>query len=1237
MVDASTQTDATATGVSHESPLLGTQSEKRTMIDASTQTDCLSQVGAEISGRQVAVDSQDVVLEGQNEEKHQTQDSEHLMRAEIAAHEQTHEKLAQLKAQIAAKDGQVENYRRLLDGNKELLDQSKGERNDMQTRLDESDSRISEFEISDRRLNRQIRSLEEQVSGLGDNLENANARISELESVNFTFAENLGTLQNQLAYQRFEGMRMLDFIRRGGKELRFFVNLSARLYTRLNRVETLSNGAFGRDDELMRSAARRLSGWNFPVETYFRDVGRQESVQESRLAIEGPSVEYSAMDQADSGYVHEVSSDDVALAQLVDEYIEEQNGTTGTNGNDAGDEVEGSSFENGDLQSNERVPSFSFSACAPRFREQTSPDPVFAGNVGSSDFKFGAAQPDFNFGAATPFKAGSGSSAARSENFGVEKDEEREEGRAKKTRVGSTSGGAADAEPSSSSSDANKEEAKKKSTFDTTFSIDPSSFSAKNKASLGSFNHDPQDTSDAPKFTSVGGFDLPGSTAKGKGKQKEERTPAFGAGSSSQFSFVPSGSAPTFCGFDGGSTDAVAGPADPLSAHGAGKGKQKEGSTENAVKGSIFTAEAIAKFDSPASGKRADVAQFTFGGASASSSFNYRAAGAFNFRTDASSSLFNFGQSTTNTEQEPVENVGELPSQNHCCPNHENDHESLYTIEEGYVPPAKRPTTTEKAGVEPVSVTNSADTIGGEVASSETDQGLLGAVTRQLPGVSAGPDGSQPSYVVNCEQDSSDADNEVRVKGFPPGVPCIIITPASESEVSVEGESSDIFGKSGFDVAALSRIVNSVRPAASGLEDLSMSLVPPGSSMASQVGESKIRGDIWQGRGRTAEEIRASMKLGCCERAQPPTASTEWREQEWPATLPPLEAPQSESADLPPLAATKTDLSTASTQEAFGNPGANEDIEEEIGRLISAIEALYIGSSAQTTIMSKFNPEKHLLSGDWIARRHMIVERHVDGVEEEVVAENGTRIRMEAARVTDLVSEGEQRSAEREVVRQGEQPGNGEVPATQEAATVMEEERSVEPEIAVETRPNGSSSATRSNDEVMALQVENTATSTSSPSPRQPVLTSTTDEEVPERRSKYGNPMDKKGGVRIWSLRTGRKKGKAQGDVGSDLLPTTEQGLPLQSTHPQASSSPPSSSSSTIPITSQPHAAPPSPTQERALQVVSTAPSTPTSSESQAPVSASATAAESSSRTRYGNPRDEKGGVRMWSMKRGRR
>lgn len=1259
MVDASTQTDDMATGISHDSPLLGTPNKKQTMIDASTQTECLSQVGAESSGQQDAMESQDVELEGQtDEEEHQTPDSEPLMSADVAAREQTREELAQLRAQIAAKDGQVENYRRLLDENKELLDQSKGEVNSMQTRLDESNSRISEFQISDRRLNRQVRSLEEQVSGLGDDLENANARISELESVNFTFAKDLADSQNQLAYQRSEGMRMLDYIRRGGNELRFFVKLSARLYTRLNRVERLSNGAFGRDDRLMRSAARRLLRWNVPVETYFRDdVGRQEPVHEAQLAIEGPTVDHSAMEQVESGYVYETSSDDAALAQLVDDYIEEQNRTTGTNGNDAGDEAERSSSENVDFQSNEKVSDSIFGAIfgagAPRFGAQTSPDPIFAGNVGSSDHKFGAAQPDFNFGAATPFKAGSSSSAAWSEKSGVGKDEEREEGRAKKTRVGSTSEAAVDAEPSSSSSDAKKEEAKK-SIFDTKFSIDLSSFSTKNKASLGSFKHDPQDTSEAPKSTSVGGFDLTRSTAKGKGKQKEERAPVFGAGCSKEFSFEPRGSAPTFGGFNGGSAEAVADPTDPLPAQDKGKGKQKEESMEKAVKASIFTAEDIAKFDSPASGKEADVDRFTFGGASASevhdgassSSFDFRAASAFNLRTEASSS-FNFGQSATNTGQEPVENVDEMPSQNHCCPNHANYHECLYTIEEDYVPPDKRPKTTEQAAVEPVSATNSADTNGGDIASSGTDQYLLSAVTAQLPSASAGPDSS----VANCEQDSSDADDEIRVKGFPVGVPCIIITPASETEVSVEEESSDIFGKFGFDVAALSRIVSSVRPAGSGREDLSMSLVPPGSSIASYVWESKIGGDIRQDRGRTAEEIRARMKLECCERAQSPTASTEWREPEWPATLPPLEAPQSESmADLPSLAATSvtataTDSPAALTQEAPSNLGANNGIEEEIGRLISAIEALYIGSSAPLTIVSNFDPEKHLLSGDWTARRHMIVERQVDSVEEEVMAENGARIRMEAARFTGLVSEGEQRTAEREVVRQGEQPGNGEVPATQEATTVWEEERSAELAVAVEARPNESSSAARSNDEVqpqMALQFESTATSTSSSSPRQPGLTSTTNEEIPERRSKYGNPMDKKGVVRIWSMRPGRKKAKSSADVGTSSLPMSQYDLPPSTNSPFPQSSSPSSSSPAASSASQPYTAPPAPIQKKVLQVDCAPPSPSTSSKTQThtPISITSTTEEScerKSRTRYGNLKDEKGRLRIWSMKRWRR
>lgn len=1229
MVDASTQTD-----VSHESPLLGTQTEKRTMIHASTQTDCLSQVGAESSELGDAVDSQDVIFEGQDEEE-QTHDSESLMSAEITVEEQTREELAQLKTQITAKDSQVEEYRRLLDDNKELLDQSNGERNDMQIRLDESNSRISEYEISDRRLNRQVRSFEQQVSGLSEHLENANARISELQFVNFTFAENCGDLQNQLARQRSEGMRMLDYIRRGGKELRFFVKLSARLYTRLNRVERLSNGAFGRDDRLMRAAARRLSEWNVPVETYFRDVGRQESVPEPRLAIEGPTVGYSAMEQAEPGYVYEASSDDAALAQLVDEYIEEQNGTTGTNGNDAGDEAEGSVFETGDSQSNERVPNVNFGTGAFRFGAQASPDPIFAGNVRSSDSNPRTAQPDFNFGAATPFTAGSGSSTASPEKFGVETHEEREEGRAKRTRVGSTSEGAADFEPSSSSSDAKKEEAKKSSIFDTAFSIDPSSFSPKNKPSLGSFRHDPQNTSDAPKSTPVGGFDFPGSTTKSKGKQKEERAPVFGAGNSSQFSFVPSHSAPTFGGFNRGSADAVAHPADPLPVQDGGKEKQKAGSTKKTVDAPIFSKEAIAKFDPPASGKGDDVGRFNFGGAGASevqpgassSSSNIRAASAFNSRTDASSSSINFGQSATNTEQEPVENVGEMRSQNHCCPNHESDHECLYTIEEGYVPPAKRPTTTEQAEVEPVSTTNSTDTNGGDVASSGTDQGLLGAITGQSSGISIDPESSDlaQASVADFEQDSSEAEDEVRVNSLSVGVPRIIITPASEYEVSVEGESSDMFGKFGFDVAALSRTVSSVRPAASGPGDPSMSLVPPGSSMVSQAKDRKVGGDIWQGRGRTAEEIRASMKLECHETAQPPRASSEWREPEWPAKSP-LETPQSgSSADLPNVAATGikatiTNSPAASTREAISDMGANNGIEEEIGRLTSAIEALYIGSSAPTTIMSTFNPEKHLLSGDWIARRHMIAERQVEGAEEEV----------------------EQRIAEGGVLRQEEQVGNGEVPATQEGTAAWEKERGTELAVVVETQPNELSSATRSNDEVqsqMVLQVEMTAPSTSSA--QQPVLTSATDEEIPERWSKYGNPMEKKGRVRIWSLRTGRKKGKAQEEDGTSSLPISQRDLPpfppAYSPLPQSSS--PSSASTAAPSASQPQIALQPPTQQRASQVVSTAPSTLTSSNTptQAPISTTPTGQYILGRSRHGNPRDEKGGLRMWSMKSGRR
>lgn len=996
----------------------------------------------------------------------------------------------------------------------------------------------------------------------------------------------------------------------------------------------------------MREAARALRIWNVPVEMYFRDVNvtrQQESVpREPRRAIEGPSVEadYSAiaMEQPESGFGYETPADDAALAQLVDEYIEERNGTTGANGNDVGDEVEESQeVENDGLQSNEGVPSFNFGATESIFGAQTSPDPMLAGSSGSSQFKW---QSDFDFGAATPFNAGSGSSPSRSENFGVGKNEEREEeGRAKKTKVGSTSEGAADAESSSSSSDAKKEEAKK-STFDKAFSIDASCFSTKNKDSLGSFTRDPQDTSDAPKSTSAAGFDFPGSAAaKGKGKQKEERAAIFGTGNSTQFSFEPEGFTPTVGGFNGGSADAVTDPANPSHAQDKekGKGKQKkEESTEKAVRASIFSAEDIAKFDSPpASGKTAEVGRFTFGTASAA-----------DFRNDASSSsssVFTFGQSATSTEQEPVENGDEMPSQKYCCPYHENDHECLYTVEEGFLPPDKRPKAIEQAGVGSVSATISADTNAVESTFSETEQGLIGAVT-----VSAGPDSSHLAQVsaANFEQDSSDPDDGLRVNTLPVGVPSIIITPASESEVSVERENSDIFGKLGVDVAALRRIVNSVRPAAIGPQDLSMSLIAPGSSMARQVGESWIGRNGWQGRGRTAEEILAGMKLGYWETAQPLTASSEWREPEWPAKLP-LEAPQSgSSADLPNLAAmrikaTITESPAASTPEAIIDLGANGGIEEEIERLISAIEALYIGSSAPTTIISKFNPEKHCLSGDWIARRHMIVERQIDGVD-EVVADDGVRSRREAARVTSFVSEDEPQITEEGVVRQEEQPGNGELSATQEATTVWEEERSVEPEIALETRPNESSSAARSNDEgqpQMALPVESTATPTCSS--QQPVLTSTTNEELPERRSKHGNPIDEKGKIRIWSLRTGRNKGKPQADVNSIPRPTSQQDLPpLPPTNsPLLRSSSSSSASSNIPIPSEPHPALPPSLQQRVSQVVSTAPSTPSSSNTpvQAPTSSTPIDQYIMGKSRYGNPRDENGGVRIWSMKSVRR
>ena len=322
-------------------------------------------------------------------------------------------------------------------------------------------------------------------------------------------------------------------------------------------------------------------------------------------------------------------------------------------------------------------------------------------------------------------------------------------------------------------------------------------------------------------FAAAAGIDLSSSSpsSAAKGKQKEERTPAFGEEGSRIFSFLPSedgvraeqtpryqdpegssqrfnfsstgtfnfaastaekfssprGLTPTFGGSSGSSAGA------PLSPGDRGEDKQKQQSTDKATKDPLFSAEAIAKFDSGPSGST-----FNF------DKVNFPTMGASEGQVDSSQSSPNSGTAVAHKD---------------------GDYDYLYDLEPGYIPPEERVRVVDQAGVEPAST---ADTNGGEEAGGDST-----------------------------------------------GVPRITITPASAFEDKVEVGNSNILGRNGFDVAALSRIMGSGCPVTHenlegenhGAESLLERLLPREGHYPSFAEATGIQRVAWQGRGRTAEEI----------------------------------------------------------------------------------------------------------------------------------------------------------------------------------------------------------------------------------------------------------------------------------------------------------------------------------------------------------------------------------------------
>ena len=130
-----------------------------------------------------------------------------------------------------------------------------------------------------------------------NDLETATSRISGLELETENYAAYIVQKDIEIENLKSNVTQMTQYINIGSKEFTCFLQLSARLFTRLHGAENLLKGALGRDDRLMRSAARRFAKWGVPVEPYFRDVAKEESrpTPKKQLAIEWPQADSSAM------------------------------------------------------------------------------------------------------------------------------------------------------------------------------------------------------------------------------------------------------------------------------------------------------------------------------------------------------------------------------------------------------------------------------------------------------------------------------------------------------------------------------------------------------------------------------------------------------------------------------------------------------------------------------------------------------------------------------------------------------------------------------------------------------------------------------------------------------------------------------------------------------------------------------------------------------------------------------
>ena len=1150
-----------ATGRSSDSPLWEAQIGKKSTAEASTQTyedmivddisnDSLaspstlvnmpteraSGMGSEDNERQEDVACEIDLFEEQNEEEQMQEENtgetcvtlleeetvedlhdrgvagstaagDEALSIEMAAHQQTREELAQLQGQIATKDTQIQTA------------------NDKYLRL----------------FNRSVDSyqeLEQERDDLLEQLEEANSRISELEQPN---GDEVRRLQSHVEYLTNAVQRMWgkltdqhNFIRVGCKTLSFYIRLGTKLHARLDRVDRILKGSpssiraeLGSADRLMRLAEK----W-FPIAV---PAKKHSKVIQVQLAIESPPAHFFESLSTQTVAGHEEEMTDTDTEQPISDIRNVQEGEAGNNGRVTDVKAERqplktSTFSNVRDTAPHTAPTNTSEGTSTesRFNFSTgSPDQETENRAKKPMFKFGgtpvqdprqkakckAKEPAALF-AATPaqetlqdvpsratasaqistspqqtapldVQAANHNSKARAEWVDVE---EQTEGPTKKSRTTSIREAATSVVGSTSSSSDIKEvnankTTKKTSIYDTAASINLStpssateeevkildaaatvnlSLSSGSSMALGaSFEHDHKRTPETPNNIYTPSLNF--SEIAAKGKQPAPRTasaPIFGVGTQTQFAFSPSGITPKFGGFNSNRAGASNAVSDQKPVVDGGEERQNQESTKE----------------------------------------------------------------------------GSAPS-----PTTEENSDAVHEIEDGCEAPAEEPAKAGHVETRLTSAIDPAATNQRAAVSSEPTQVSFGTAQTQLPGLSASSGSSQPvqssrlapSGTQNGEDhqlsdDSRKGKNDEsklqEVTGTSSAeAPRTSSTALSTSEGKGEGKGPGVLGNLGFDVAALTRIVNSVPPAVPeklGVVDILNSLVSRGAKSASQVQDDNVQQEISQSSGKTAAETVTRCEVECHESTEPATASVPWRDPEWPAALPPLENPEPEwSAELSRLASSLT-TATASTRIPTPSQVAMsslEAIEEGLRYVMAGLESLHIGPAAPPFIDAEFDPDKHFLSGDWVARRY----REVICGDEKPVGQRRAGRAVVRGHESQVLSQSEIGREEAPQAPVGE---------AQEAMASREQERSAEPKAVEESKPQVTDSALASDERVetqpqtvpqmkpqMGLQMEATATSET-----QAAGTTTATGCESQEQKKDTMPKKPSEGLRIWSLRKKR-------------------------------------------------------------------------------------------------------------------